>query len=107
MTIAITTTGKEWKDRMDARFGRASGFFLIDQESGNTRYLDNSDNVNAAHGAGPGATQILTNAGVSVLITGNIGPKAQDAIQAAGIRVELMDGNPTVEEAYAAFQRNT
>jgi len=105
MTIAITTTGTGWKDPMDERFGRANGFFLIDQESGETRYIDNSDNVNADHGAGPGATQILADAGVSVLITGRIGPKAHDAIRAVGIRVELMDGNPTVEDAYAAFQR--
>ncbi len=101
MIIAISATGNGWKEALDERFGRAKGFFLIDNESGQTHFLDNGVNTEAAHGAGTAAVQMLVNAGVGVLLTGRVGPKAGDALKAAGVTVVEIGAECTVEEAWA------
>ncbi|MDX9760347.1 MAG: NifB/NifX family molybdenum-iron cluster-binding protein [Bacteroidota bacterium] len=105
MTIAISTTGNGWDSPIDERFGRARGFFLIDENSNETRYLDNAENVEAAHGAGPAAARVLANAGVGVLLTGRVGPKAGDALKAAGIRVVSVPGGQTNRDTWNAYLR--
>lgn len=105
MTIAITATKHNWTAPMDERFGRAGGFFLVDEESGERRYIDNNGNVNAAHGAGTGSAQTLISEGVSLVITGRIGPKAGEALRAAGIEVMELSGGMTVEQAFVHYQK--
>jgi predicted Fe-Mo cluster-binding NifX family protein len=87
---------------IDDRFGRARGFFIIDEENGSTRFIDNTNNVDADHGAGPAAVQKLVEAGVGVLLTGRVGPKAADALKAAGIGVINVEAGHTVEETWKA-----
>ncbi|MBE0642916.1 MAG: NifB/NifX family molybdenum-iron cluster-binding protein [Bacteroidetes bacterium] len=104
MTIAISASGNGWKERLDERFGRAQGFFLIDSENGNTRFLDNTSNVDAAHGAGTGTAQSLLSEGVGVVITGRVGPKAAEALNAAGVTVVTVVEECTVEEAWRNYE---
>ncbi len=103
MTIAITATEHNWTAPMDERFGRAGGFFIVDEESGDRRYIDNNGNVNAAHGAGTGAAQTLIDEGVKLVITGRIGPKAGDALRAAGIEVMELPAGTSVEQAFEQY----
>lgn len=103
MTIAITATQQSWTAPMDERFGRAGGFFIVDAESGDRRYIDNNGNVNAAHGAGTGAAQTLIGEGVKLVITGRIGPKAGEALRAAGIEVMELPAAVTVEQAFQQY----
>ena len=44
--------------------------------------------------------QMLVNAGVGVLLTGRVGPKAGDALKAAGVTVVEIGAECTVEEAW-------
>lgn len=106
MTIAITATQDSWSAPMDERFGRAGGFFLVEDESGQRRYIDNNGNVNAAHGAGTGSAQTLISEGVQLVITGRIGPKAGEALRAAGIEVLELHGEMTVEQAYQHYHEH-
>ena len=105
MTIAISSTGDGWDAPVDERFGRAHGFFLVDEDTGQTRYLDNAANLNADHGAGPATVQLLIEAGVGAIVTGRVGPKAGDALRAA--KVAVVDPGPalTVEEAWRNYRR--
>ena len=106
MTIAISASGNGWKERLDERFGRAQGFFLIDSDNGNTRFLDNSINVDAAHGAGTGTVQLLLKEGVGVVITGRVGPKAADALSAAGVTVVTAAEECSLEEAWKNYEES-
>ncbi|WP_022663147.1 NifB/NifX family molybdenum-iron cluster-binding protein [Paucidesulfovibrio longus] len=89
MLIAISSQGRTLEDAMDPRFGRASGFVIYDSESGEHRWLDNGDNASQAQGAGIQAAQHVADAGVQVLLTGRVGPKAEDVLQRGNVRIEL------------------
>lgn len=87
MKVAITVKGPGNDPQVDPAFGRAPGFLIVDEETGATEYLDNAQNLNAAQGAGIQAAQTVARAGVRVLLTGNCGPKAFQALEAAGVTV--------------------
>jgi predicted Fe-Mo cluster-binding NifX family protein len=88
---------------MDPRFGRAAKFVIVDGDSGAVEVVDNAEGVAAAHGAGIAAAQLMAQRGVACVITGRVGPKAEQALQAAGIRIVTGDWS-TVREALAAHQ---
>ncbi|UCG51437.1 MAG: NifB/NifX family molybdenum-iron cluster-binding protein [Candidatus Latescibacterota bacterium] len=104
MRIAISACADGWKERVDDRFGRAEGFFVCDTDTNETTYIDNHENVDVAHGAGTSAAQSIVNAGVRVVITGRVGPKAGSVLRAAGVRVMTGDDLTTVEEVYQRFR---
>ena len=99
MKIAVTSSGPEMDSIVDARFGRAKYFTLIDIESGEYEVIDNKQNLNASQGAGIQAGQNVVDLGVEAVITGNVGPKAFRILQAAKIKVLLCKKNITVAEA--------
>ena len=104
MTIAISASGNGWKEQIDERFGRAQGFFIIDNDNGTTHYLDNTSSVDAAHGAGTGTVQSLLAEGVNAVVTGRVGPKAADALAAAGVTVVFAEAGCTIEEAWKNYK---
>ena len=70
---------------MDERFGRAKAFLVVDKKTG--RAIETIDNASgdASHGAGTGAANLLSTAGVDVVVSGRFGPNALDALRALGI----------------------
>ncbi|MBN1755825.1 NifB/NifX family molybdenum-iron cluster-binding protein [bacterium] len=105
MKIAFTATGNNWLEKVDIRFGRAQGFFIVDTETNETSYIDNNLNVETAHGAGTSAAQSVVDAGVNALVTGQLGPKAASVLRAAGIKVYGGVGYATIEEAYQRYKQ--
>ncbi len=87
MKLAITTQGPESNSPVDLRFGRARFFRIVDTETGQQTPVDNANGVNAAQGAGTQAAQTLARLGVQAVLTGHVGPKAWNALQAANIQV--------------------
>jgi len=106
MKVAIAAIGNSWKEKVDTRFGRAKGFFIVDTESNKTNYIDNSENVEVGHGAGTSAAQTVVEAGVNILLTNEVGPKAGSVLKAAGIKVLTGIENVTVEEAYNRYKND-
>ncbi|TAH54724.1 MAG: dinitrogenase iron-molybdenum cofactor biosynthesis protein [Treponema sp.] len=104
MKIALTSSGKTLDSILDLRFGRAAGFILLDTDSGNFSFIDNTQNLEAAQGAGIQAAQHVVNAGAQAIITGHTGPKAFKVLQAAKIPVFLAKGG-TVAEAAEAWKQ--
>lgn len=108
--VAISAEGPSVDDAVDPRYGRAGGFVLAAFPHGDLSlapsitYLDNGDAQIRATGAGIATTEHLADAGVSVVISGYVGPKAFEALQAAGITViQDMDGM-TVGQALEKYR---
>ncbi len=105
MKIGITAKEATLEGELDPHFGRARKFILFDTETGAFIVHDNQQNLNATQGAGIQAAQNLAGLGAEILITGNVGPKAFQALSAAGIKVYL--ANPgTAGAALDAFRGN-
>lgn len=86
MTIAVSSTGKTLDSQMDLRFGRAACFVFVDADTLAFEALDNAA-LAASGGAGISAAQAVADRGVSVVITGNVGPNAMRVLTAAGIAI--------------------
>jgi len=105
MKVAITAGGKNLDSMVDRSFGRAKWFVITDQDGGCVEALENSQNVNAAQGAGIQAAQHIANKSVDVLLTGNVGPNAFRALEAASIQVfQFGKDIQTVRDALTAWK---
>jgi len=107
MKIAIPATGDAWTARMDDRFGRARGFFIVDTETKETTYVDNQANMETGHGAGTSAAQSVVDAGVQLVITAEVGPKAGSVLKAAGIEVLGGVEGASIADAYDRYQEGS
>ena len=103
MKIAITATGTTPESPLDARFGRAANFLVFDPDTNTWETVVNTQNLNAAQGAGIQAAQMIVKAGAGALVTGHCGPKAFRVLAAAGVKVYNTDA-PTVAEALARYR---
>jgi predicted Fe-Mo cluster-binding NifX family protein len=102
--IAVTSEGPSLDDQIDPRFGRAAGFVVVDLESMETQYIDNGRSQVMAQGAGIQAAELIARAGVNWLLTGYVGPKAFQALAAAGIKVAQNLEGLTVRAAVERFK---
>jgi predicted Fe-Mo cluster-binding NifX family protein len=87
MKICITSQGRDLNSALDPRFGRAAVFVIVDPDTGTVEAVDNSQNLQAAQGAGIQAAETVARAGAKVLVTGHCGPKAFRVLRAAGIKI--------------------
>ena len=85
--IAISSESPDLEARVDPRFGRAAGFVIVDPETMAFEYVDNGTSQVMAQGAGIQAAEIVAATGARVLLTGFVGPKAFQALSAAGIKI--------------------
>jgi predicted Fe-Mo cluster-binding NifX family protein len=103
-TIAITAESPDLDGRIDPRFGRAAGFVVVDPDTMAFDYVDNGASQIMSKGAGIQAAEILAGTGAGVLLTGFVGPKAFQALSAAGIAIGQNLENLTVREAVQNFR---
>ena len=103
MKICVTSTGNSLDAQIDPRFGRCSYFVIVDYETMQFEAVPNMA-AGASGGAGIQAAQAVANKGVQLLITGNVGPKAFQALAAAGIEVAT-GAFGTVREAVEKYKR--
>ena len=104
MKVAISTLGRTLEDPIDPRFGRAKGFIIMDMESEDFTYLDNSKNIELAQGAGIQTAQFVADQQVAVVISGHFGPKASQVLQQAGIRMETAPEGTVVRNAVSSLK---
>jgi predicted Fe-Mo cluster-binding NifX family protein len=103
MKIAVTSQGKNSDSEMDPRFGRAKYFLLLDSDTGKYTVGNNTQNLNAVQGAGIQAAKNIVDMQAEAVITGNVGPKAYAALEAANIKVYLC-GQGSVKQAIEKYQ---
>ena len=82
--ICITSTGPSLDAPVDPRFGRCQYFVIVDSETLEYEAMQNPG-MGASGGAGIQVAQNVAGIGVSVVITGNLGPNAVQTLTAAGI----------------------
>jgi len=102
MKIAISSSGTDQSAQVDPRFGRCQYFIIVDTDSGKTEAIPNAAQ-SAGGGAGIQAAQTIADQGVETVLTGNVGPNAHRALQAASISVAT-GVSGTVSDAVKAFQ---
>lgn len=103
--IAITSEGPTLDDAVDPRFGRAAGFVVVDPETMSFSYVENGAAQARAQGAGIQAAETISRTGAEAVLTGFVGPKAFQALSAAGIRIAQNLDNLTVREAVERFKQ--
>lgn len=101
--IAVTSDGPDLDGPLDPRFGRAAGFMIVDPKTFEFTYLDNGSSQAMSQGAGIQAAENVARSGAKVVLTGYVGPKAFQALSAAGIAVIQNMENLTVRQAVERF----
>jgi predicted Fe-Mo cluster-binding NifX family protein len=102
MKIAISAMEPNLDSEVYPRFGRSRYFILIDPETMQLEGLTNP-NIEASGGAGISTAELIYNKGASAVITGTIGPKAHQALAAAGVRM-LTGVTGSIREAIESFK---
>lgn len=103
--VAITSYGKDLSGKVDRSFGRAKWFVVVDTGKESIEVHSNKQNVNAVQGAGIQAAQNISNLGVDVVLTGNVGPNAFRTLSAASIKIFIVDkGIGTVKDALSEWK---
>ncbi len=102
MKICITSQADLLESEVDPRFARCSYFIFVDTDTMEFESLENSQ-TQAMGGAGPQAAKAVVDKGAKVLLTGNVGPNAYQALNAGGIEV-LSGISGTVREAVEKYK---
>jgi len=103
MKIIITTVSPNIESEVDPRFGRGAYLLEVDPDTLAWQAHPNSG-VSAAGGAGIQAAQLAANQKVEAVISGDFGPNAFNALNAAGISMYLFGSCRTVREALERFK---
>lgn len=98
MIIAVTATGDTINSGVDPRFGRAAGFIIYNTSDGSFTYMENQVKMESVQGAGIQTARNIIDSGAGKVITGNVGPKAFAALNAAGIEI-YTGAQGTIKEA--------
>ncbi len=103
MKICVTSTGNTLDSSVDPRFGRAAYLIIVDSENMIFEAVANTAAGNMS-GAGIQAAQTIANKGAKVLITGNVGPNAFQALSATGTKI-VTGAFGTVREVVEKYKR--
>ena len=102
MKIAVSVVEPNLDSEVYPRFGRSQYFIIVDPETMQFESVTNP-NIEAPGGAGISTAQLIYNKGASAIITGSIGPKAHQALAAAGVRM-LTGVSGSIRQAIASFK---
>ncbi|HAH30857.1 MAG TPA: dinitrogenase iron-molybdenum cofactor biosynthesis protein [Elusimicrobia bacterium] len=103
MKICVSAMSGAMDAKVSERFGRAPYFVIVESEG-----MSFTPVINAAEsmqgGAGPEAVRQVAAHGAQVILTGDLGPNAKTAIEAAGIKgVTGISGVKTVRQAVEEY----
>jgi predicted Fe-Mo cluster-binding NifX family protein len=101
MKIGVSAQGGSMESEVEPRFGRCPYFLIVDSDTMEFEAFPNSG-TRMAHGAGPRTVQEFVQRGTEVVLTGQVGPKAQQALDAASLEV-VTGTHGTVREAIEAY----
>jgi predicted Fe-Mo cluster-binding NifX family protein len=103
MKIVITSTGMDLDSTFSPTFGRCPVFVFFETQSEKVEPVRNPASQ-AQGGAGIQAAKFIIDKGAETIVTGRVGPKAMDVLQATGIPIYLFQGN-SVRQAIEAFKK--
>jgi len=94
LKICVSSSGEDLSSQIDPRFGRCEFFILVDVAEGEIKKVSAIENKNIlqSSGAGIAGASNLGDLGVDILVTGNVGPKAEDVLTQLGIQIIKTSG---------------
>jgi len=104
MTVAITARGRDLDAELDAGFGRAPFFVVVDSESERFSVHDNRRNIDLVGRAGVSAAGDIVRLGVNALITERVGPRTFAVLKAGRVDV-YVGASGHVADAWGQFRR--
>jgi|GEM_PF-769160 len=102
MKIAFSTTGDNLSASVEQKFGRSPKFLVLDTENDDFEIIDNTSH-DASGGAGVKAAEIVAKASVKIVITGDCGPKALNALKQADVSVYSIK-NASIKDALDLYR---
>lgn len=106
MLIAITSQKEEQSSQVEKRFGRAPWFITFNTDTKEYQSFQNPG-TNQSSGAGVSAAQFIIDKKINIIISGDFGPNASRAFQAAKTEMRLFNENTlTVQDAIDQYQNN-
>ena len=102
MKVAVTAPAPSLDATVDPRFGRCAYFVVVDPETMQFEGLENA-NAGSPQGAGIATAQMIAGKGVEAVLTGNCGPNAYQALEAAGVKV-VTGVTGTIREAVEGYR---
>lgn len=106
MILIISAQGPTMDSPKDDRFGRCQWLIKANTETNEWHAFENPG-VSQAGGAGVAAAQFVVDQKAHVVISGDFGPHAARAFQAANIEMRLFADNvTTVQDAVDLFTNN-
>ena len=103
MKICVSAASNSLDSPIDPRFGRCPYLVIVDSENMQFEAVPNMAS-DATGGAGIQAAQTIASKGAEVLITGNVGPNAFQALSASGIRI-VTGAFGTVKEVVEKYKK--
>lgn len=100
MKVVIPVVGTSAQSVIDTRFGRCKFFALADTESGDLSFLPYEEKE---RGSGINAANFVLNLQPNALVVTNIGPKAFQVLDKAGIAI--YEGDGTIEKIIDSLQK--
>jgi predicted Fe-Mo cluster-binding NifX family protein len=85
---AISSTGKTEKSFLDLRFGKCENLVIYD--SGNNKFNIMENPYRNSEDSGTELVRFLKNEGVSVIITGEIGPEVSQILEKEKLQLVLL-----------------
>jgi predicted Fe-Mo cluster-binding NifX family protein len=103
MKVILTTTSPDLDAAVDPRFGRGAILIIVDTDTLKWQAHSNPG-VGASGGAGTLAAQFVANQKAEAVISGDFGPNAYNALQAAGVAMYLFGASRSGREAVDRFK---
>jgi nitrogen fixation protein NifU and related proteins len=103
MKVIVTAVSPSFDSEFDPRFGRGAYFIIVDTETMQWEAFPNSG-VDAQGGAGAVAVQFAAEHGANAVISGDFGPTASLALNAADVPMYLNNTGGSIRDVIDRFQ---
>ena len=103
MKVALSSSGKDINSNLSEVFGRCPYFLIAEIENKEIKGIEVVENISRSQAGGVGiaVAQMIVEKGASVVITGNVGPRALDVLKQ--FKVDIFNGSGSVEENLQKF----
>jgi len=101
MKIVISSTGRDIESNIDATFGRALFFLIMDTTTKEVKVIENKVR-DRPNGVGITAVNTVEKEGIDAVITADIGPLAFEIFEQGGVKIYKAEGR--INDAIRLFE---
>ena len=101
MKIVISAAGRDIESNIDATFGRALFFLIMDTATKKIKVIENKAR-DRQNGVGITAVNTVENEGIDAVITADIGPLAFETFKLSGVKIYKAEGK--IKDAIRLFE---